>query len=80
MHIEKFVNCVVADCGNLSIPDNGSVSMTGSTVGSQAHFSCKEGFIRQGSENRTCLKDGNWRGNETLCLGREVQSCRQFVE
>ena len=58
-----------ADCGSLPNPLDGQVSLTDTTEGSVATYSCLEGFILQGtdSESRMCQSDGTWSGVEPYC-------------
>ena len=59
----------VRDCGELLDPANGTVSLTGSTVvGSEADYSCLEGFSLSGDALRTCLTSGVWSGQEPQCI------------
>ena len=55
------------DCGNLTDISNGLVSLTETTFGSIATYSCDEGFGLQGSSERVCEATGQWNGSEPLC-------------
>ena len=58
------------DCGDLSDPSNGQVTLTGTTFGSTATYECNTGFTLMGNMERTCQDDGNWSENEPTCVGR----------
>ena len=57
-------------CGNLSSPANGQVILDASTFGSQANYSCSEGYILNGNSTRVCQADGQWSGSEPICEGQ----------
>ena len=61
------VNPVAIECEDLDDPLYGDVDLTGTTVGSQAHYSCNEGFKLVGDRKRECQADGNWSGREPIC-------------
>lgn len=69
-------DCVVIpsetpDCGSLSDPENGNVNTsTGTTVGSEAVYSCNEGYDLNGPEIRSCSSDGTWSDTEPTCVGK----------
>ena len=58
---------VVVDCGNLTSPLQGYVSIAESTFGSSANYSCFEGYELDGNVTRTCLESGNWSGSDPAC-------------
>ncbi|XP_053405169.1 CUB and sushi domain-containing protein 1-like [Mercenaria mercenaria] len=60
-------SCNFIDCGPLSNPENGTVSMSDSTYMSTATYSCFTGFSLNGSVTRTCMSDGNWNSSVPLC-------------
>ena len=60
---------VAVDCGVPQIPMNGSVKGSKTDFPNVVQFACDEGFIRQGSQERQCLSNGSWSGNQTLCKG-----------
>ena len=53
MHISS--SCLGVDCGAPDTPSNGDVSYTLTTEGSTVVYSCDDGFVLCGNENRTCL-------------------------
>jgi hypothetical protein len=62
-----FYNCT--DCGKLSNPENGTVSVTLTTYLSVADYKCETGFYNSsGDWQRTCQADGTWSGTELQCL------------
>ena len=58
------------DCGNLTDPDNGSVSQTGSKVFDVASYSCNPGYklVPEVGCSRICLDSGNWSGFKPECI------------
>ena len=58
---------LVVDCGNLTSPLQGYVSIAESTFGSIANYSCFEGYELDGNVTRTCLESGNWSGSDPTC-------------
>ncbi len=65
MHI--FIVYTAADCGSLTNPANGSVSLTMTTFGSMANYSCSNPSYLLGDAVRTCQADGMWSGSEPAC-------------
>ena len=66
--------CLVADCGSLVAPQNGSVDhpKTVSVYSSMifvatATFSCQSGFVLSGESELSCLKSGLWSGSSPEC-------------
>ena len=59
-------------CGSLDNPENGQVSLTGTTVGSKAIYSCNKGFVLDGNSRRTCQINGKWSGEAPVCKGNYV--------
>ncbi len=64
-------NCdVPVDCGSLSAPANGSVSVSSTTNGGTATYACIAGFALTGNGGnglRTCQSDGTWSGAAPTC-------------
>ena len=68
-----FFCCVVADCGPPELPENGKVATPdGTSYGAKARYSCKMGFELQGSEFRTCQRDGEWSPDAPICKRRRL--------
>ena len=58
------------DCGNLTGPVNGQVTLTtGTTFRQTATYSCNTGYNLVGDSNRTCQATGNWSGSAPNCQG-----------
>ena len=63
-------------CPDLKAPADGSVHYTSSDVGSQANYSCNEGYTLVGMSTRFCQNDGTWSGQPPLCQsGRKNCTC-----
>lgn len=54
-------------CRRLNNPSDGSVSLSGTTVGSTATYSCNDGFTLQGQSTRTCQSNSQWSGSAPTC-------------
>ena len=61
-------NLSSVDCGLLPDPDNGTVMLTGTHVGSKATYSCDPGYSRVGDATVVCQSNVNWSGTAT-CIG-----------
>ena len=48
------------------------MSVDGNTFGSQANYSCSEGYVLNGNGTRMCQADGQWSGSEPLCEGQDL--------
>ena len=66
--------CIVADCGSLSNPINGSVvqSSVVSVLGDVhqptiTSFSCNVGYELSGSSETVCLANGSWSSSQPTC-------------
>ena len=73
MFIYVLLHCrvsVLADCGDLMNVANGEVDFTTTYDGSVATYSCNEGYVLCGSENRTCLLNGSWSGSPPECISK----------
>ena len=55
------------DCGGLTNPENGAVSLSGTTYNSVATYSCDSGYVLMGDDMRTCLDTGSWSGSAPTC-------------
>ena len=56
-------------CPELADPENGVVTVTGTTVGATATYSCSDGFALVGAATRICQLSGFWSGAEPFCRG-----------
>jgi CUB/sushi domain-containing protein len=56
------------DCGPLGNPANGSVTVTTTTAGSTASYSCSIGYSLSQATARTCQADGTWSGPAPTCV------------
>ena len=61
------VICCTGTCTDLVPPANGTVEVTGSSLGSVANYSCMEGFELVPAINRICQENGNWSGTDPVC-------------
>ncbi len=66
MHISIAMH-TAADCGSLTNPANGSVSLTMTTFGSMASYTCSDRSNLLGDAMRTCQSNGTWSGNVPEC-------------
>lgn len=60
------------DCGHLSDPANGQVTISGTSYWSKARYRCHDGFILVGVENRSCEANGLWSGEAPECLCKQT--------
>ena len=65
--LSLFLSTVADDCGPLDAPNDGSVSISGTIVGSTATYTCNDGFRLQGQSTRTCQTNGEWSGSAPIC-------------
>ena len=49
---------------------SGEVDFTTTYGGSVATYSCNEGYVLCGSENRTCQSNGSWSGSPPECISK----------
>ena len=70
----------VVDCGSLTDPDNGQVTLTaGTTLGQTATYSCNTGYNLVGDSTRTCQATGIWSGSAPTCQGVYVINLASFA-
>lgn len=63
-------------CPVLTAPDNGAIDIDSTRVGAEVSLSCGEGYVLEGSSERTCLDNGTsavWSGTLGTC-NRELQT------
>ena len=71
-----IIYCViVADCGVLPAPVNGSIEILETTFESVSVFSCEKGFNQSGSSMRECQANGEWSGIDTICTSNKINDC-----
>ena len=58
---------IVVDCGLPGDPPHGSVSLTSTTLGSVATYSCATGYTLAGTSKRICQADGAWGATAPTC-------------
>ncbi|CAH1787179.1 unnamed protein product, partial [Owenia fusiformis] len=56
----------VKQCDDIKV-DNGKTEGNGRRRGDLRVYSCKNGYTLSGSEERTCLSNGEWSGTEPEC-------------
>ena len=56
-------------CPRLFNPANGRVSAPLRTVGSEATYSCIDGYRLEGASTRVCQGNSDWSGEEPVCVG-----------
>jgi CUB/sushi domain-containing protein len=73
------------ECPTLEDIPNGSVDMTGVTVGSTATYTCNDNYQLMGASTRMCQPDGTWSGEEPMCIvtkekmGQSLESIGQSI-
>lgn len=68
------VSCLV-----LQDPPNGRVSLSGTSMGSEASYSCDSGFTLVGSRVRVCQAEGEWSSEEPFCQGKGLPILSLFL-
>ena len=66
-------------CGQLTDPMNGQVTVSGTTEGSIATYTCDEGFTLSGSTSQTCGSNGTWRPAAPVCLLNSMYCRGTFI-
>ena len=56
------------DCGSLVSPINGQISVSSTTIGSTASYTCSSGYSLSGATVRTCQANGQWSGTAPVCV------------
>lgn len=66
--------CELVDCGSPAIPTPaGVLSISNTTAGSSAIYTCLEGYNLVGEAERVCLNNGTWSGSVPSCI--EITDC-----
>ena len=60
--------CEIIDCGSPEILAAGVLSISNTTAGSSAIYSCLEGYNLIGETERVCLNNGAWSGSVPSCI------------
>ena len=61
------------NCGNLSDPENGRVTQTGTGFDAVATYTCNNFYGLSSYIRRVCQGDGSWTGTEPTCEGITTQ-------
>ena len=70
---DVFLFLTAVDCGSLTDPANGQVTLTaGTTVGQNATYSCNTGYNLVGDSTHTCQATGEWSRSAPTCQGTFV--------
>jgi hypothetical protein len=67
--------CNPVDCGPLSNPTGGTVSLTGTTYLNTATTTCRSGWTLNGTATRTCEASGNWSTPGSWCTNPNQVWC-----
>ena len=59
------------ECPRLDDPPDGTVSVTGYSIGHFATYSCDDGFDLVGEAVRMCMDNSQWSGDAPQCISRE---------
>ena len=62
------MNCILVDCGELSHPTNGQVTI----LRFIATYKCDLGYTLVGDDSQTCLINGAWSDSPPLCQGIHI--------
>ena len=79
LELHYIIIYTVFDCGSTDIikPDNGTVTLTTTTLGSVAAFTCDTSFVLTGRDvTRTCQTTG-WTGSNPSC-SKSIVECRHW--
>ena len=64
---------LLVSCTSLTDPNNGTINCSLGDDGVPSYedtcsFTCNTGYELTGSDIRTCQSDGNWSGNDDVCI------------
>ena len=68
------------ECPRLDDPPDGTVSVTGYSIGDTATYSCDDGFDLVGEAMRTCMDNSQWSGDAPQCISRKYTYILNPVE
>ena len=68
---------VVIDCGGLTDPESGQVTISPGIVAATglnavAMYTCNDGYDLVGDTMRTCQSDAQWNGTEPVCMSKSL--------
>ena len=66
------------DCGELSHPISGTVSLANTVHNSIATYTCEPGNSLVGNRTRVCQDDGLWSGSAPICQSMCVMYLAKF--
>ena len=74
--LSSLFSSAVIDCGDLTQPDNGFVSLSGTVFASTATYSCVFGYRLDGPNVRFCTDSGVWLPEPPpTCSSKEIIVC-----
>ncbi|KAK7501166.1 hypothetical protein BaRGS_00007651, partial [Batillaria attramentaria] len=59
--------CLIVECPRATIV-NGYASTFRREFGTEVSFTCRTGYRLEGPQQRTCMADGTWSGDDTICV------------
>ena len=76
-----MIDSIVVDCGLLDSPIEGSINFVNGTTTYQSVviYSCSPRYGVSGSTFRTCLGNGLWSGNESVCVGKSSVPSKHII-
>ena len=64
-----LISAIAVNCGALTAPNGGSVTVKSTTFGAIATYSCNKGFTLIGQSQIQCQANGQWSGPAPSCQG-----------
>ena len=68
------LHIAAVDCGSLSSPENGNVTLPGTMFDSIAQYTCNLGYLLVGVESRQCQADRTWSDESPICEGMMIST------
>jgi pectate lyase len=62
-----YLSCILVQCGNLSSPSSGSVSLSTDGITTVGYFKCDENYYMVGENSSTCKSSGDWTSSLPSC-------------